>query len=103
MVKLSGVPPRGVILGFKNVVDFYSWKGIPVARRWPRRPTQPRTLAVQATAADFKFVTQGFKDIQASIMDALIGMTTGTQLITKDEQVILFYGGAITELNDPFS
>lgn len=102
MVRLSGVPPRGVVLGFKGSIDFYSWKGIPVARRWPRKPTQPRTPAVQAQWPDFKTVTQGFKTIDASVVDALYGMSSGTLFTTKDEQVSLYYGNAITEANGPF-
>lgn len=97
MVRLTGVPPRGIILGLKGVVDFYSWKGRPVARRWPRKPTQPRTLAVQQQWPDFVFITQGFKEIQASVTDGLYAMQQGTQLTTKDQAVQLFYGYSIEE------
>jgi hypothetical protein len=102
MTRLSGVPPRGIVLGLKGIVDFYSWKGIPVARRWPRSPTQPRSAAVQAQYADFKAVTQGFKEIDVTVVNALNGMSDGTLLTTKDQQVQLFYGGSITEVNGSF-
>ena len=102
MVRLQGVPPRGVVLGLKGIVDFYSWKGIPVARRWPRKPTQPRTPAVQAQYADFKAITQGFKTIDVSVVDAYYGMSSGTMFTTKDEAVSLFYGNSLTESNGPF-
>lgn len=102
MTRLEGVPPRGIVLGLKGIIDFYSWKGIPVARRWPRTPTQPRSAAVQAQYADFRAVTQGFKTIDVSVVDALYGMSSGTLLTTKDQQVQLFYGGSITELNGIF-
>jgi hypothetical protein len=102
MVILKQPLSRAVILGFKGTIDFYSWKGIAVARRWPRQPRQPRSAAVQAQWAQFKFVTQGFRDIEASAMGGLIGMTTGTQLVPKDEQLQLFYGFAIEERNGPF-
>ena len=34
-----------VISTFRGVVDFYKWKGLNVARAWPRRPNQPNSPA----------------------------------------------------------
>jgi hypothetical protein len=102
MVRLQGVPPRGVVLGFKGIIDFYSWKGIPVARRWPRKPNQPRTPEVQAQWPDFKAITQGFKTIDVTVVDALYGQSGGTLFTTKDLAVSLFYGNSVSESNGPF-
>lgn len=102
MVKLAGVPPRGVVLGFKGAIDYYSWKGIPIARKWPRSPGKRRAPSVEAQWADFKLVTQGFKLIDSTVMPALTSMVTGTQLVQKDQQVQLFYGYAIEETNGTF-
>jgi len=102
VVKLATVPARSIVLGFKGIIDFYSWKGVVVVRRWPRKPTQPRSAAVQDQWADFKAVTQGFKTIDETVMPALTSMTTGTQLVQKDEQVQLYYGYAIEETNGPW-
>jgi len=102
MTRLSGVPPRGIVLGLKGIVDFYSWKGIPVARRWPRKPSQPRSAAVQAQYADFRAITQGYKTMDVSVVDALWGMSNGTLLTTKDQAVQLYYGYSISESNGPF-
>jgi len=99
MVKLAGVPPRGVVLGFKGIIDYYSWKGIPVARRWPRSPTQPRSLPVQEQWPDFKAITQGFKTMDVTVVGALSSMANGSQLTTKDIAVQLFYGYALEEAN----
>lgn len=101
-VKLAGAPPRAVVLGFKGSIDFYTWKGIPVARRWPRSPGKTRAPQVAAQYNDFKFITQGFKTIAASVVEALNGMASGTQVINKDVAVQLFYGYAIEEENGPF-
>lgn len=102
MVRLTGVPPRGIVLGLKGAVDFYSWKGIPIARRWPRSPGKRRAPAVEEQWADFKAVTQGFKTIDSTVIPALASMVSGTQLVTKDQQVQLFYGYAIEETNGPW-
>lgn len=102
MVRLSGVPARSIVLGLKGAVDFYSWKGVPVARRWPRSPGKLRAPAVAAQYDDFKTVTQGFKTIDSTVIPALSSMASGTQLTTKDVQVQLYYGYAIEEQNGPF-
>ncbi len=36
---------------FRGVVDFYYWKGVPIARAWPRPPKQPGTPAQLAAWA----------------------------------------------------
>jgi hypothetical protein len=97
MARLSGVPARSIVLGLKGAIDFYSWKGIPVARRWPRSPGKQRAAPVQEQWADFKLITQGFRDIDVSVMPALSSMASGTQLTTKDVAVQLFYGYALSE------
>jgi hypothetical protein len=102
MVRLQGVPPRGIVLGFKGSIDYYSWKGIPVARRWPRSPGKRRAPAVEAQWDDFRTVTQGFKAIDSTVIPALASMSNGTQITTKDQQVQLFYGYAIEETNGVF-
>lgn len=102
MARIAGVPPRGTVLGFKGILDFYAWKGQPCVRRWPRSPGKLRAPAVMAQWDDFKHVTQGFKTIDGTVMPALSSMVTGTQLVQKDEQVQLFYGYAIEETNGPW-
>lgn len=99
MVKLSGVPPRGVVLGFKGQLDFYSWKGIPVVRRWPRPKRTPPTPQEKAQWPDFKTITQGYKTMDVTVVAALSSMASGTQLTTKDVAVQLYYGNALTEEN----
>lgn len=43
MAKLQVQADRATIIANRGLIDFYYWKGIPVARRWPRKSTQPRT------------------------------------------------------------
>jgi hypothetical protein len=44
---------RATILACRGVVDFYFWKGMPVARAWPRKSTQPRTAGEIASSEEF--------------------------------------------------
>lgn len=59
-------------------VDYYLWMGIPVARSWPRKSTQPRTaaeiassnafaVAAVATGAVAPIVQQSFKAMQIGV------------------------------------
>src|SRR3989304_5679155 len=37
MAKLTALPDPPTIRRFRGLVDFYTWKGIPCARRWPNK------------------------------------------------------------------
>lgn len=39
---------------FRGVVDFYYWRGVPIARSWPRKPNQPGTPAQQVAWSAFR-------------------------------------------------
>jgi len=41
---------------FKGVVDTYQWKGINVARGWPRKPRQPNTPLQKETKSNFQLM-----------------------------------------------
>ncbi len=44
---------RATIIACRGVIDFYYWKGLPVARKWPRKSTQPRTAREIASSEAF--------------------------------------------------
>lgn len=43
MVKLGALPDRETIDKYKGLVDFYLWRGIPCARKWPYIPPYARS------------------------------------------------------------
>lgn len=51
MAKLPVLPDPEVIRSFKGLIDFYNWKNIAVARRWPRWRITARSPAVIAQQA----------------------------------------------------
>jgi hypothetical protein len=51
-----------IIDALSGIVDFYYWKGIPVARQWPRKTTIPPSAAVLASRRAF---TQSRIDLRA--------------------------------------
>ncbi|GAI64434.1 unnamed protein product [marine sediment metagenome] len=48
MAKITEMLGEKVISGFRGVVDFYYYMGIPCARRWPRSPGHRRSAPVEA-------------------------------------------------------
>jgi len=44
-LKLAQPIALNSIATLRHVADFYYWKGIPVVRKWPRRPVQPNSDA----------------------------------------------------------
>jgi len=53
MAKLERLPDAGTIVSCRGLVDFYLWKGVPCARRWPKKSTQPRTAGEIASSELF--------------------------------------------------
>jgi len=53
-LKLKRMLDAGLINQLRGVVDVYYWKGIPVARAWPKKPQQPGTPAQSATWQAFR-------------------------------------------------
>lgn len=84
MTKLTALPEQAVISGFKGVVDFYLWKGIPVARKWPRSPEGPRTAAVQAQWPAFIAAARLWMLLSPEIQSAYRTMTAGGSLSGRD-------------------
>lgn len=75
-MKLESIPDSGTIIALRGDIDFYFWKGIPVARRWPRKSTVPRTAkeirsselfsaAAKMTGMIDPLVAQSWKDAVA--------------------------------------
>ena len=58
MAKLGRFPDSGTVIAMRGRVDFYLWKGTPVARAWPRRSTQPRTAGEIASSQRFTWYTK---------------------------------------------
>lgn len=69
-MKLDAMPARNIISLFRGQVDFYYWKGLPCARRWPRPQKQPGTadqketwLALKQTHALIRQLPKSLKAI----------------------------------------
>lgn len=84
MVIMSGMPAANIISGYKGVVDFYLWMGIPVARKWPRSPGKKRSPAVEAQWASFKYAAQSWNDLSGTVRAAYEKQASATGLSGRD-------------------
>jgi len=83
---------RKVISGFRGVIDFYYYMGIPVARTWPRKPSMKRAPEVQATIRIFKQANIIFPQISPEVRQAYRDMVGSTNITWKD----MFFRGYIS-------
>jgi len=72
------------IRSLKGVVDIYYWKGLAVARKWPRHPRQPNTPAQVATRNAFKAMHAWRKRLPSSIVAQWRQMNTPPEKSRED-------------------
>lgn len=58
MARLERLPDSATIMAMRGRVDFYEWKGVPVARAWPQPSRQPRTAGSIASSRRFQAYTK---------------------------------------------
>ena len=84
MARLVALPEQQIIDGFKGTVDFYLWKDIPCARKWPVwRPRTP-TAAEKANQDTFKAIIQAWDSVDATTRQAFTDLAKGTGLTNRD-------------------
>ena len=93
MAKLLAMPHMDIVSGFKGQVDFYLWKGIPVARSWPRSPGKQRAPAVMAQWPSFTFASQEWKNLSPVMQAAYSELATNSGLSARDMQVRAYLSG----------
>jgi len=93
-----------VVQTFRGVVDFYTWKGINVARAWPKKPNQPNTPSQIETRKAFSASITWIKtnpvswNHQWSRMQTPIGITTDN--MKRKTALQLAYAGALVSPPD---
>ncbi len=84
MAILTALPHQAIIDGFKGKIDFYLWRGIPVARKWPRSPGHLRAPAVMAQWPTFSEASRGWTLLTEDEQDAYRSMASSTGLSGRD-------------------
>lgn len=73
-------------------IDLYYWKGIPVARSWPRKPLGALNPNVQVTANNFGDNLKAYADLPGPLRDQLLEQTAGTDWTGRDLYMNALYG-----------
>lgn len=81
-----------IIDGFRGVIDFYFYMGIPCARAWPRKPTFKRNPNVQAQWPVFTTAAALWRELSPEIRQTYEDMAAVTNLTGKD----MFFRGYIS-------
>lgn len=100
MAKLDKMPQQSIIDGMKGLVDYYYWKGISVARRWPRYFARTPTPDEATNQADFAYINKLYSQLALIIIVALKDHAAGTTQIGKDYLVRAYLKG-LFELMPP--
>lgn len=94
MAKLLAMPEQAIIDGFKGIVDFYVYMGVPCARAWPKSPGSARSSAVMAQWPLFTYVSREWNNLSQTMRDAYEHLATATGLSRRD----VFTRGYLTGL-----
>jgi hypothetical protein len=93
MAVLSIMPEQAIIDGYKGVVDFYEWMGIPVARRWPRSPGHDRAVSVQQRWPSFTIAAREWANLSPAMQAAYNKMARSSGLCGRDIQIRGYLSG----------
>ncbi|MBA7671204.1 hypothetical protein ES703_79357 [subsurface metagenome] len=95
MAIIKEMPGQKIIDGFRGVIDFYYYMGVPVARSWPRSQGNSQTPASVAQWPVFSYVNKLWKDVSPEVRAAYEDMTAGTNLTAKDMFVRGYISGTL--------
>lgn len=87
------MPNQAIVSGFKGVVDFYLWLGIPVARRWPRSPGPRRAPLVEAQWPAFTTASRLWSLMAPVIQEGYITTSHGSNLTGRDLAMKAYLSG----------
>ena len=94
MARIKAMPAIKIIGGFKGVLDFYFWKGIPCVRAWPKSPIHSRSQAVQSTWPAFAYSAKAWYDLDPSLRELYNHQAAGTHMTGKDLFMRSYLSGA---------
>lgn len=84
---LTALPEQAIIDGLKGSVDFYYWKGLAIARSWPKSPGRQRSPAVMAQWPLFSYAAREWANLSAAMQEAYKSLAQRSGLNGRDLQV----------------
>jgi len=97
MAKLRKMLDEAVISGYRGVVDYYYYKGVPCARAWPQRPRVPRSLAVQLSQKPFIEGVRLASQLSPEMVEFYKSNAASTTLTWRDLFMRSYLSGLPTE------
>ena len=92
MARLKALPELEIIKGFRGILDFALWKGLPYARRWPRSSKASQTPATRAAALIFGQVLRLYSLLAAAVLTFYIEDAKTQPRTPRDIMVSGVYG-----------
>ena len=92
MARLTALPSIDIIRGFKGTIDFYLWRGLPCARKWPRRAPGRRTEAEIASSALFGIVSTNYRLLAPLALAAFQEAAKDQPRTARDLYISAVYG-----------
>jgi len=93
MAKLEKLPEQWIIDGFKGTIDFYEWKGIAVARKWPVFQPYPFSEAQKDNQAAFAYINKLYSQLSLSVIVGYTLLAARTSQTPKDYIVRAYMKG----------
>lgn len=84
MAKLLRLPNLNIIRHFKGAVDFYLWKDIPCARKWPHYPKRVPHGDEAANQQAFAYAQHHWLSQPPFLRAMFIDMASGLSVIPRD-------------------
>lgn len=92
MAIIKAMVGQKVIDGFRGVIDFYFYMGVPCVRSWPRKPRGARSAPVMAQWPVFQNAARLWREISPEVRKTYEDMAVTTNLTAKD----IFFRGYIS-------
>jgi len=92
MARIDVLPSIEIIRGFKGILDYYLWKGLPCVRAWPTYRPARQTDASLAAALLFGAIIKAFNLTHGAVLEQLHLEATGIPRTPRDIYVSGVYG-----------
>ncbi len=90
MVKLKQMPNQEIVDSLSGSVDFYFWRGIPVARKWPHWPPRVPTPAEKANQDLFGYGAGAWSRLPLIVKQAYKRQAISTSYTGRDLFTVSF-------------
>jgi len=98
MVKLSVIPDPKVIRAFRGNVDFYSWKGIAIARSWPKKPDQSQAPNIRLNQPHLTDATVAYRTLHIRLLLDLRYQASFGTFTSRDIFMKHYFGTSLTTI-----